>query len=35
VRIYIDACLVIYLIERNAEFFPRIANALQNRLLSG
>ncbi len=27
-RIYLDACLVIYLIERNAEFFPSVENAL-------
>lgn len=27
-RIYLDSCLVIYLIERNAEFFPSVENAL-------
>jgi len=27
-HIYLDTCLVIYLIERDAEFFPRVENAI-------
>jgi predicted nucleic acid-binding protein len=30
-RIYIDACLVIYLIERNASFYGLVANAMRRQ----
>jgi len=30
-RIYLDSCLVIYLVERNASFYPLIANAMRQK----